>query len=436
MTKIFIAEEIPSLNKGEAAILFGMLESFRSIEDDAEVSLLSFHPEIDKPRYSDRVKVIDGIRDLHLINGFDRSIIVRLLGSMLVIPQYLSFIMLYKMVGSNALKIMKKEIWKEYCELDLMIIAHDSVFAGLFGQVPFLQLYNLLLAKILKIPIVFYAGSIGGRKPFKSILQRSMAKFILNGIDLITLRDETSYKYLKTLGCNTNHAHVTADVAYLMHAAPFDRVKEIMSQESIDKNNGPIIGITVTREMCHLTFSDIEDLEEKYQKSIMLLSQVIDYSVDTLNAKVIFIPHCIGPGKGLDDRIVANDICQLVKNTHRVKVISKEYTPEELKGLVGQFDLFIGERLHSVVGSISMGVPSLALLYPSPRNGIIKGVVDKKWIYNIEAIDFNLLISAMNEIWSEKEEIKKDLINKVEVVRGRALLNGELLKNILKRYKR
>ena len=139
MTRIFIAEEIPSFNKGEAAILFGMLETFNTLEG-VEVSLLSFHPEIDRPRYGDRVNIIDGIKDLHLKKDFDKSMIVRLFESIVVLLQYISFIILYKIFGVNALKIMKKEIWKEYCESDLIIIGHDSVFSGLFGVVPFTTL--------------------------------------------------------------------------------------------------------------------------------------------------------------------------------------------------------------------------------------------------------------------------------------------------------
>ncbi len=428
MVKIFIAEEIPSLNKGEAAILFGMLESFRSL-GDVEVSLLSFHPEIDRPRYSNRVKIIDGIKDLHLMSCFDQSMIIKLFESIVVMSQYLFFLALYKILGLNALKIIKKEIWKEYYESDLIIIGHDGVISGLFGQIPFSQVYNLFLAKIFKKPIVVYGGSIA---VFKNKLQLIIAKFILNRVNLITLRAETSYKYLENIGINMTHTHFTADMAYLLPPASPKRVREIMLLENIDESDEPVIGITVTKKICRLAFPDIENAEVRYQKSVRLFSQVVDYLIDTLNTAIIFIPHCIGPGKELDDRIVASDIYQLVKNKHSVKVISREYTPEELKGLVGHFDLVIGERLHSVVGSVSMYVPSIAILYPSPRNKILSGVLDEKWICDIKAIDFNLLISKIVDIWSEREEIKEDLMDKVATLKERALLNGVLLKNLLR----
>jgi polysaccharide pyruvyl transferase WcaK-like protein len=428
MTKIFIAEEIPSFNKGEAAILFGMLESFRSL-GDVEVSLLSFHPEIDRPRYEDRVNVIDGIKDLHLKKDFDKSMIVRLFETMIVLPQYLFFMALYKIFGLNALKIMKKEIWKEYGESDLIIIGHDGTFSGLFGVLPFLHLYSLFVAKLLRKTIIIYAGSV---EVFKYKLLLIIAKFILNRVDLVTLRDERSYEYVQDIGIDMTHVHLTTDLAYISPLAPLKRVKEIMSQEHIDESDEPVIGITVTREICRLAFSDIENTEKRYQKSIKLFSQVVDYLTNTLNATVIFIPHCIGPSEELDDRIVASDIYQLVENKNGVKVIAKECTPSELKGLIGQSDLFIGERLHSVVGSVLMHVPSIAILYPSPRNKILSGVLDERWLCDIKIVNFNTLTSKIDEIWSEREKIQKDLASKVDAVKKRALLNGELLKDILR----
>lgn len=427
MTEIFIAEEIPSLNKGEAAILLGMLESFRSL-GDVKVSLLSLHPELDEPRYMDRVNVVGEIENLHLSRNFNRSVIVRIFESILVLPQYLFFITFYKIFGLNVLKIMKKEIWKEYCKSDLIIIGHDGMFGGMFGHVYFSQVYNLFIAKIFKKPIVIYGGSV----KFFNKWQLVIAKFVLKRVDLITLRDAITYEYLQDIGVDMHHTHLTADLAYLMPSTPLKRVREIMLQENIDKNNGPLIGITMTREICCLAFSNIENLEERYQESVKFFSRVVNYLVDKLNAMIIFIPHCIGPTKELDDRIVAKDFYQLVEHKHRVKVIDREYTPEELKGLISQFDLFIGERLHSVVGSISTCVPSIAILYPAPRNEILKGVLDKKWICNIETINFNTLTSKIVDIWSEKEEVKKDLMDKVAVVKERAMLNGELLKNLLR----
>ena len=50
---------------------------------------------------------------------------------------------------------------------------------------------------------------------------------------------------------------------------------------------------------------------------------------------------------------------------------------------------------------------------------------------NSEAINFDLMRGKIDAIWSEKEEVKEDLIKKVQAMKKRAMLNGELLENLI-----
>ena len=56
--KIFIAENVPSLNKGEMTILEGMLESFKTL-GRVQVTMLSDLPQIDQSRYGTKIKIIE-----------------------------------------------------------------------------------------------------------------------------------------------------------------------------------------------------------------------------------------------------------------------------------------------------------------------------------------------------------------------------------------
>ena len=404
--KILIAEDVPSLNKGEEAILMGMLETFR-ILGDVEVCLYSSNPQIDAARYGTKIKVVDNKMGRAINKKILPILVIKIVKFLYINLMHLLFALLYKIFDQNATKIMKADIWKEYCKSDLIIIGHDSAF-GFFSHV-----HIILLAKFLRKPTVVYAGSVA----FSGRIRSKLAKFILNKVDLITLRERSSYEYLKKIGVNRPPMFVTADLAFLLQPAPPEKVEEIIMKETI--GDGPLIGMTV-KQIPHYT-----------ERNIKLMVQVVDYLIDTINATIVFLPHCIGPGEELDDRIVAKDIYQAVRNKHKVKVITNEYTAEELKGLIGQFDLFIGERLHSVISAISMLVPSIAILYPSHRDEILREVLDNKWICSIENLDIGTLKSKLYEIWSGKEEIRKKLINKMKSVKERALLNGKLIKDLL-----
>lgn len=426
--EIFIAEEIPSLNKGEAAILHGIHKSLESI-DNLQIKLLSFEYDIDSVRYrQDNLVVIDGVSNLNLTPNFEKSLILRMLFSLWSLMQILIFIILYKIIGNKVSMIMKNKIWEFYINTDIILIGHDSAFSGLFGTIPFFKLYNLFIAKSLNKKTVFYAGTV---EEFENKIQSFIGKFILNNIDLITLREKKSLEYLKKMNLSLDNVHLTADVAYLLDPAPLEQVNNILSIEEINKSKTkPLIGVTVTQEMFYNSFPELKTFEKKYNKSLELMSALMDYIVEKYDAQIIFLPHCIGPTKVLDDRIVSLDIISRTNNKNQIKLITQEYTPEELKGVIGQCDMFIGERLHSVVGAISMGIPSIAILHGNNRNGLIEPVLNIEWICDAKDINFEFLKEKIDSLWFERDEIKEELKIKMKNMMYDAQLNGLLLRKL------
>ena len=434
VTKIFIAENVPSLNKGEMTILEGMLESFKII-GRVEVAMLSECPEIDELRYKTKAESIDTKKVLP-ISGEPYYWTFKMVNSLLFMFKHLFFVLLYKISGSKALKVMKSEIWKKYVESDIIIVGHDGTFGVRWGgmfrtPVFFYYFYIPFFAKMLDKPIVLYGGSVGRFRQFHGLLEK-MIKFSLNKIDLITLRENTSYRNLRDMGVKNDRVFVTPDLAFLLHSVPSERAKEILTQEGIEESYRPLIGMTITRETSCKAFLNLKSPKSSYYKHIKMIAEVIDELTNRLNAFVVFVPHCIGFGDELDDRIVATDILQLCKNKNRVKVITNEYGAGELKGIIGQFDLFIGERIHSVVNAMSMCVPSIAMSYSTDqRLGIIKMLAQENAICYVEGLDANSLISKIDKIWSEKEKIKSELKSQIEIIKERAMLNGKLLKELL-----
>lgn len=425
-TKIFIAEEIPSLNKGEAAIVIGALESFK-ILGDVKVSLLSFHAEIDRIRYPAKVKIIDAQKDLHLRRFlFGNTLLPKISREGFVAFQLFLFIVFYKIFGSNVVKLMKAEIWKEYLNSDVIVIGHANT------NVSIGHLYIIPFAKLLKKSIIIYAG---GTKPggIKNKLLKFLARVVLNKVDLITLREDISYKHLRNIGINIPPMHVTADLAFLLQAASHERILQILSQENISKQE-PLVGIAVRGIMLHYALPYLKTSAEKYEKGIKVMAEVVDCIIDNFNANILFIPHSFDPDEGLDDRHMAQDIYRATKNKNSIKIIMNEYSPEELKGVIGQCDLFIGARTHAVIGACSMYVPSIAISCPPHERGygiIGKMLGQKKWVYDVEKLEAETLIAIIEEAWSVKDEIRKDLIDRIETVKKRAMYNGELLMNIV-----
>lgn len=420
MTKIFIVSNPGFFNKGDAAIVLGALKTLRTI-DDVEVSLISAYPEFESVRCDEEL----------ITNPVSKGkpLIVRAFRFVIPILQHTSLAMLYRIFGLRRIptRIMEREILEEYHKSDIIVAALDDSFTTLYGYGPFsTNFYRIFLAKLLRKSVVLYAGSIG---PFKNKFYEILGRHIINKVDLVTLREEISFEYLKKIGVNKPSMYVTADLAFALQPAPLERAKEILSSEGIDKNERPLIGVSLSQVISRWAFPELQDPEEKYWAYVKMMAQMVDYLIEELSATMIFIPQVIGPTQKSDDRIAAKDIYQMAKNKDKIKLITNEYTPEELRSITGQFDLFIGARTHSVISAAMMCTPFVAIEYESFKT---RGIIGKmlgceEFVYDIRTLDFDTLIAKINDAWLNREKIKEELKFKTEGMEERALLNGKLV---------
>jgi len=441
VTRILIAEYVPSLNKGELAILKGMLKTFEAL-GEIKVAIFSFYPEIDNERYPSSIKTIDVGHSLYLRTSLqNQSNVYALWASFFAMLQHLFFMILYRILGKKALKIMDKLLWRTYCESDVFIVCHDEVDCvnGVFLQ--FSPIYISLIAKTLRKPVVIYGNGISQATSQIWIwrlhtrrLWRILARYLLASVDLITVRDEGTLRYYKDISRGKVPIYLTADPAILLSPASQKRVKQIMSEEKIDRNKGLLVGVVMTREVLSEVFKDELNPDIRYKKSVKEIAKVLDELIEEFNSTILFIPHSVEPYRYRDDRIVAEDIYNAMVNKHAARLINKEYSPEELKGLIGQLNLLISARVHAVISALSMRVPSCVITRSWDRrahNIIGKMMKQEKWIYNVENLNADKLFALITDLLGASSKIRKDLPFIVNSVREKALLNGRLLKALL-----
>lgn len=433
VTRIFFAENIPSLNKGEMTILEGMIESFK-ILGDVNISVISDLPDIDRLRYKSSIDIIDIRRYLPFLSSLNnRNRITKLIDALPILSLHVIFMLLYKVFGKRSLKIMKAEIWRKIAEADIIMLGHDGSFGfgGSTGTPIFLYpVFIPFFARKIKKPVVFYGGSLFrlDNLPFPL---RYLFKASLNNIDLITLREEKSYQYVKAIQISEKKAMLTADPACLLQPLPEVYVKEIMKKEGLEGIPRPLIGFTLKSSIAFKAFRR-KLRTENYDSHVKYISKLIDELILSLNANIVFVPHCIGYGSYWDDRIICKHVLEHCQNKNNVKLISSEYNADELKGLIGQFDFFIGERLHSVINALTMYVPSVTIALSSDeRVEIIKMIGQEKSISYIDQISENMLFKEILNIWQERKKIQSELHVQIPLFQEQARQNGRLLLDLL-----
>lgn len=475
MAKILITNAGTTLDKGDEALLNSRVETLREMISDAHFVILTYFPEMACLQNGlEKMEVIAKPVSLRmLIAGTAYIVFIRpwrlvykFLGEFVDIsikgrklheiadtynPEIIKMHMkkssadLYAIVTAvflcsfwrflnkylhvNAKSLLREKRLQEYSTSDAIINMGGD---GLTETSPSLYfIINLLFGILLGKHVILYAESMSPGR-FKG-WERYLARFVLNSASLITLREELSKKALQELNINKPPIYVTADSAFLLKTASVQRIDEIFARENIGKNNHPIIGFSVSGFATRFGQSS-KSPKEKEEEYIKMLAQSVDYLIDTLDAMIIFIPHNIAPGG--DDRLIANAICQRTKNKKNIISIINEYTSEELKGVIGSCDLFIGTRMHATIASTSMCVPTISIAYGHKAHGIIGEMLGQdKYVLDIGGFTGDELISKINDAWNNKEDIRNDLEQRIEIVKERALFNAILVKEILEKSK-
>jgi len=266
----------------------------------------------------------------------------------------------------------------------------------------------ILVAKIVKIPVMIYAQGIG---PVNNQVNKKLMKWILNKVELITVRDNSSKELLKNLGVVKPSIYINSDPVFLLKRRSINYIIDSYPyiQELINSANRPLIGVSVREYR-----SNGPDLKK-------IFAQAADYLIENYKAKIIFIPF-----KFDEDVHISEEILSLMKN--KAEVLKIKLEPEELLSVLSQLSLVVGVRFHSIVFSSMANIPFIAFNY------------DPKVRYFVEDLGLSELLLEIDENASLKnfqekieyviennDKIKNILLEKVNNLEVKALANNELV---------
>ena len=414
MIKILLTGASCSINKGAAAMVVSTAKMLREFIPDAKFTMLSKFSELDcKQCEAYSIEVVD--YKPQRSNQLKMSFCLFRCALWSILLKYLHL---------NVNTLINEKVLQEYAKSDIIIdLSGDTLNGGLAWSI--VSLGTILLGISIGKPVVVYPQSIG---PFTKSAE-FLARFTLNKVKFIAAREEITRNYLKEIGVDKVPVYLTADIAFLLQPPSHERVCEMLLKEGINENNRPIIGISISQSIAG--YSKSKNPEETRNSYVIIMAKAVDYLTDALDATVVFVPHVIGPGEIHDDRVIGNELLTKVNSKQKVISIINEYTPEELKGIIGVCDLFIGARMHANIAATSMHVPTIAIAYSHKTYGIMEMLGQGKYVLDIKELDYKSLISKINDAWENREKIKNDLRSKIEVLQEQTLLNCKLIKDIL-----
>ena len=447
-------------NRGGAAVVLSTVATLRKLIPGAEFT--SFIQFSDSFSAQHDIKVVEN--KLFSIRLFS---LAESLKSWWLFLRGALWVILRKYLHVNLSLLVDNRKLKQYHQADAIIDLSMDHFNGVSGIIPVLEISrDVLLGVLLGKPVAIYAQSVG---PFKGWLASKVAKFALNRVSLITVRDKISRGYLEQMVVDKPPIYVTVDPAFLLEPAPEARVKEILSELRIDSNSKLLIGIG-TPEGALLggaqTWQGYKrvlrwayyffgycfpeglilwlmrlikgskyytNLQSQHSgKTEESIAQIADHLVERMNASVLLVPHFVLPrerSQGEEDgRVVAEAIHRLASNKDKVIPITDEYTAQEIKGIIGQCDLFISMKMHPAIAATSQCVPTIVIGW-GKLLGLMQMLGQERWV--CDRFSVTEVTAKVDDAWIQREKIKKELESRQEALREKALLNAKLVKQLL-----
>ncbi|MBE2224796.1 MAG: polysaccharide pyruvyl transferase family protein [Anaerolineae bacterium] len=371
-------------NVGDEAIVTAMVQELRHHLGDVQISFLSSWPKLSRQNHP----------DLNVIES-------------------------KSFIGVKATT-------KAIREADLLIVGGGGIIqdATSLGNLLF-HLSRMVIAHITKTPFMAYAIGVG---PLTSKVSRSVTKSILSKAEIITVRDQASADLLHKIGFPLNQVQVTADPVMNLNFNSDAMRYPIMQKVREQKRKGhPLITISLRPVIdqyrilpkSSTTFSISEQLVET-------MANVVQQLINLYDANILF---CSMHPKQ-DDQI-GEHLAAKVDIASRMTFIPV-LPPSVMLSVLGQADMCLGMRLHSLIMASRSNVPLVALSYDPKVEGFMTLLGQQSGI--VRPIDWNYetILKTTSNIWTYREEISEQISKRVPQLQVKASRNAQIVANIIR----
>lgn len=421
----------PWLDKGEAAMAIAIKEDLNRCISNMNITACmssSYPQDTDTLNYGKyNIKIIPGIVPC-IFSELPEFKYLRIKSIRLILSfpfllfhlmSILFWILLCRYIRIDLSKLIRinKTIIDSYMDADIILFCGGQYITNL-NPSTFIAFYEVIISRMLNKSIMIWANSMG---PFKPSYIHPISRWVLNKVNLITTREATSKAHLDRIGVSIP-SFVTADAAFTLPAISHDEALSLISCEMEIPINGLMVGITAIP----WNFPGEKNPARKLEDYLDALAGTIDYIIAKYNSNIIFFPQVIVPNIK-DDRLISMRIFDKIKEKSKVTVLTKDYSPEQLKGMYGCMSLLIGTRFHSCILAQSMHVPTIAIEYDGHKaSGIMRLLELENYVISINTITVRELTSKVDEVYSNRDHIREKLKENIKIMQADSRKNTNL----------
>ncbi len=351
-------------NRGDSAILRGLLDAINTLSPEAEVDVMSRYPVssswlLNRPVMGDPLYLqMKAHNNAPGMVGRVKKVLRR---------RYQHQVLLSRVTDSGKLRnIAIAQGFTDFVRLlsgyDAIIQVGGSFFVDLYGVT---QFEHALCTFMAKKPIYMVGHSVG---PFQAPAFNQMANYVFGHCDALFLRESVSLDLMKRSDIDTSKVEKGVDTAWLVdhHNDSFDASYAVQHWLNVAQQQ-KTVAITL-RELAPFD-KRLGTTQEAYEKAFAgVVNRII-----ASGWQVMALSTCTGiDSYNKDDRMVALNLRKHIQDTSRYHVVMDELNDLEMGKLLGACDLTVGTRLHSAIISMNFGTLAIAINYEHKSAGIMQ----------------------------------------------------------------
>ena len=311
----------------------------------------------------------------------------------------LSDLRFVRTIGETCLSKEEKETLNKLKECDAVFVKGGG-FIHSYGGITdpyfiYYLTYHIRLAETYGKEVFLLPNSIG---PLKNRIAKRIALKALRKCALLTVRENISKDFLKGLGVE---AKLYPDLGFFL------KPSDTYMGEYLTLKGVPIDHKKVVITLRPYRFQGFDDSDKLFAKYINAFVTFVIY-LSEKGYHVTFMAHTLGPSSHEDDRIAIKEVLSalpesILKTTSYIE--DYELTCKEVEKIYSYYDYMVGTRFHSVIFSLNVSVPSIAIAYGGNKSkGIMDVLGNGDYSIDIDKVDGNQLIQLFDTIENNRED--------------------------------
>jgi colanic acid/amylovoran biosynthesis protein len=411
-------------NRGDSAILRGLIDAITTIDETVQVDVMSRYP-VSSAWLLGRPVMGDGLyKQMKQHNNA-----VGLMGRVKKVlrRKYQHQVLLAKATDNGRLRNISIpqgfiDFVKSLQKYDAIIQVGGSFFVDLYGVS---QFEHALCSFMAKKPVYMIGHSVG---PFQDPQFNHLASYVFGHAESLILRESVSLDLMKQSNIDSSKVDQGVDTAWLVDHHNDSFVPSYAVQHWLETiKRKKTVAITL-RELAPFD-KRLGTTQQAYEQAFAsVVNRVIDQGY-----QVLALSTCTGiDSYNKDDRMVALNLRQYVNDPEQYHVVMDELNDLEMGKILGECELTVGTRLHSAIISMNFGTPAIAINYEHKSAGIMKQLGMPEMAIEIRQLLNGSLQSVVADVLGQLPAIKERLAHAVRAEREDGL---RMVESVLKRVK-